>query len=93
MRKLVGVLILGLCTSVASSAAAPSEESEESLQLFLEESRGLQRTENKTQCYDALIFSDVDYDRRVNTSEYLTFLQLNRPDLDLEFETFADLPL
>lgn len=46
-------------------------------------------------CFDSLIFSDVDFDRKVTKTEYITFLELFGPDnfLPEGTDTFDDLPL
>jgi hypothetical protein len=46
-------------------------------------------------CYDSLIFSDVDFNRKVTKTEYITFLELFGPSNFLPdgIDEFDDLPL
>jgi hypothetical protein len=72
---------------------------------FLESSIASVRSENREvsrrteegglDCFESLIFSDVNYDRKVNKTEYLTFLNLYGPEdfLPESVEDFDDLPL
>ncbi len=61
-------------------------------QEYRDSSRMMQ--ENQMQCFEALIFSDVDYNRQVNKTEYITFLNSYGPsDFLSSVETFDDLPL
>ena len=46
-------------------------------------------------CLDSLVFSDIDFDRNVNKTEYITYLELFGPSNFLTdgIEQFDDLPL
>jgi hypothetical protein len=46
-------------------------------------------------CFDSLVFSDIDFDRKVNKTEYITYLELFGPSDFLAdgIEQFDDLPL
>ena len=46
-------------------------------------------------CFDSLVFSDIDFDRKVNKTEYITYLELYGPSNFLAdgIEQFDDLPL
>lgn len=47
------------------------------------------------ECFDSLIFSDVNFDRKVNKTEYITFLELFGPSnfLPGDVQDFKDLAL
>jgi len=51
--------------------------------------------EGQMDCYDALIAADADFNREVNKTEYITFLQLYGPTgfLSDSVQSFDDLPL
>ena len=51
--------------------------------------------EGQMDCYDALIAADADFNREVNKTEYITFLQLYGPSgfLSDSIQSFDDLPL
>jgi hypothetical protein len=101
---LVALLVVGW-SSVAAAGNDPLIFGSNGRPGFLESSITNVRNDNREisrrtedaglDCFESLIFSDVDYDRRVNKTEYLTFLNLYGPEnfLPDSVEDFDDLPL
>lgn len=99
---LTALFLLG-CLSVAAAGNDPLIFDSYGRPVFLESSitnnhrEFSRRTEDggSMDCYDALIYADADYNRKVNQTEYLTFLNLYGPTdfLPESVQSFDDLPL